>query len=88
MLPLRVQNEDAFRGHLLLTFISCVILKLIQDKLLKTKYNPISMFMNLRNQKCKVYDTVTIPTEATKKMNDCYKLFKVKCPDEIAKPCG
>ena len=83
MLPLRVQNEDTFRGHLLLTFISCVILKMIQDKLLKTKYNPISMFMNLRNQKCKVYDKTILPTEPTKKMNDCYKLFKIKCPVEI-----
>jgi len=83
MLPLRIQNEDTFRGHLLLTFISCVILKLIQDKLLKTRYNPISMFMNLRNQKCKVYENAVIPTEATKKMNDCYKLFKIECPNEI-----
>lgn len=49
MFPLRVQNEDTFRGHILLTFISCVILKMIQDKLIKTKYNPKSMFMNLRN---------------------------------------
>jgi hypothetical protein len=88
MLPLRVQNEDTFRGHLLLTFISCIILKLIQEKLLKTKYNPVSMFMNLRNQKCKVYENVTIPTEATKKMNDCYKLFKINCPVEITRPCG
>ena len=83
MLPLRVQNEDTFRGHLLLTFISCIILKMIQDKLLKTKYNPVSMFMNLRNQKCKVYGNEIIPTEATKKMNDCYKLFGIQCPVEI-----
>ena len=59
MLPLRVQKEDTFRGHLLLTFILCVILKMIQDKLLKTKYNPISMFINLRNQKCMVYDKLS-----------------------------
>lgn len=83
MLPLRVQNEDTFRGHLLITFMATVILKMIQDKLLKTKYNPISMFMNLRNQKCKVFDDTIIPTEATKKMNDCYKLFKIICPTEI-----
>ncbi|MDE7479025.1 MAG: hypothetical protein K2M91_13970 [Lachnospiraceae bacterium] len=23
LLPLRIQNEDAFRGHLMLTFINC-----------------------------------------------------------------
>ena len=81
MLPLRVQTEETFRGHLLLTFASCVIIKMIQDQLLKTKYNPISLFMNLRNQKCKVYDNEIIPTEATKIMNDCYKAFKINCPD-------
>jgi hypothetical protein len=84
MLPLRVQNEDTFRGHLLLTFISCVILKMMQDKLKPTKYNPISMFMNLRNQKCKVYATELLTTEATKAMNDCYKLFKITCPAEVS----
>ena len=83
MLPLRVQTEKTFRGHLLLTFISCVILKMIQDKLLKTKYNPISLFMNLRNQKCKVYEDEIIPTEATKIMNNCYKVFKIDCPEVI-----
>jgi len=84
MLPLRVQNEDTFRGHLLLTFISCVILKMMQDKQKSTKYNPISMFMNLRNQKCKVYATELLTTEATKAMNDCYKLFKITCPAEVS----
>jgi len=83
MLPLRVQTEETFRGHLLLTFIACVIVKMIQDKLKPTKYNPISMFMNLRNQKCKVYAKQLLTTEATKVMNDCYKIFKIKCPTEV-----
>ncbi len=80
MLPLRVQNEDTFRGHLLLTFAACIILKLIQDRLAETKYNPISMFMNLRNQKCKVYGNEIVTSEAFKKINDCYKLFDIQCP--------
>lgn len=52
----RVQTEETLRGYLLLTFIAGIIVKRIQDKLKTTSYNPISMFMNLRNQKCKVYD--------------------------------
>ncbi len=88
MLPLRVQNEDTFRGHLLLTFISCIILKMIQDKLKPTKYNPISMFMNLRNQKCRIYMKELVTTEATKIMNDCYKLFKITCPARVPLKCG
>ena len=83
MTPLRVQEEETFRGHLLLTFIASVIVKRIQDRLKKTIYNPNSMMLNLRNQKCKVYDHEVIVQEAYKKANDCYKLFKIKCPITI-----
>lgn len=85
MLPLRVQNEDTFRGHLLMTFIASVIVKKLQDKLKNTPYNPVSMFLNLRNQKCKIYESRIIPQEAFKKANDVYKHFKITCPAEIPK---
>ena len=85
MLPLRVQNEDTFRGHLLMTFIACSIIKKLQDDLKDTAYNPISVFMNLRNQKCKIYDKCIIVQEAFKKANDVYKYFKIPCPIEISK---
>jgi hypothetical protein len=85
MLPLRVQNEDTFRGHLLMTFIASIVVKKLQDKLKDSMYNPISMFLNLRNQKCKVYDTKVIPQEAFKKANDVYKLFKIYCPVAISR---
>jgi hypothetical protein len=84
MLPLRVQTEETFRGHLLLTFIGTVVMKQLQDALLKTSYNPISVFMNLRNQKCKVFSEKIVTQEPFKKANDIYKLFKIKCPAAIA----
>ncbi len=83
LLPLRVQNEDTFRGHLLLTFIATVFCKMVQDKLKGTKMNPQSLFLNLRNQKCKVYDNAVITQEAFKKANDCYKTFGIECPVRI-----
>ena len=83
LLPLRVQTEETFRGHLLLTFIVTVVLKQLQDALLKTAFNPISVFMNLRNQKCKVFGDKIITHEAFKKANDIYKLFNIKCPAVI-----
>jgi transposase len=83
MLPLRVHREETFRGHLLLTFAAAVIVKMIQDKLSSTSYNPISMFLNLRNQKCKLYENQVITQEAFKKANDCYELFGIKCPVTI-----
>jgi transposase len=83
MLPLRVQTESTFRGHLLLTFIATVFCKMVQDELKETKLNPQSMFLNLRNQKCKVYDNAIITQEAFKKANDSYKKFKIECPVRI-----
>jgi len=85
MLPLRVQSEDTFRGHLLLTFIASAIIKKLQIRLKDSPYSPISLFANLRNQKCKVYDNIIITQEAFKKANDCYKLFEIECPVEIVR---
>ncbi len=83
MLPLRVQSEETFRGHLLLTFMTTVFYKLVQDRLKPTELTPESMFLNLRNHKCKVYDRAVIPQEVFKKANDSYKIFKIRCPVEI-----
>jgi len=83
MLPIRVHSEETFRGHLLLTFIATVVIKHIQDELAMTSITPISLFQNLRNQKCKVFSDRIISMEAFKKANDCYKHFKLECPAVI-----
>lgn len=83
ILPLRIQTEDMFRGHLLLTFIVTVNIKLMQDRLLDSLNNPFSIFMNLRNHKCKIYGNHIITVEPFKKANGCFKLFGISCPDEL-----
>jgi len=83
MTPLRVQTEETFRGHLLLTFMATVIVKKIQDSLRTTAINPMSLFLTLRNQKCKVFTGKIITQEVFKKANDCYKHFMINCPTEI-----
>ena len=84
LIPLRVQNEYTFRGHLLLTFMATVVCKIVQDKLKDTSsMNPESMFLNLRNHKCKVYKHAIITQEEFKKASDSYKLFKIDCPVRI-----
>jgi transposase len=85
MLPLRVHTEETFRGHLMLTFISSVIVKILQDELKSTAFNPISAFLQLRNQKCKVFDRDIIPQEAVKKVNDIYRKFKLNYPKLIVR---
>jgi len=83
MLPIRVHNEDTFRGHLVLTFLATVVIKQLQNHLLDTPITPISLFFDLRNHKCKVFEDKIITYEAFKKANDIYKLFKIKVPVDI-----
>lgn len=83
ILPLNVNTEAAFRGHLMMTFISAVTLKMMSDKLKKTSLTTESMFMNLHEQHAIIYDKEFITTEPVKKMNEAYKAFKVQCPATI-----
>ena len=90
ILPLRTQNEDTFRGHLMLTFLATVILQKMQRDILTLrkkgdKTNPEGTLMTLRNQKCKVYDANIVPQEAVKDINAVYKLLGIKCPTTIAR---
>lgn len=80
LLPVRVHSEETFRGHLLLTFVTTSVIKLLQDALVKSSITPMSLFLDLRNHKCKVYGDKIITQEAFKRANDCYKLFKMQCP--------
>ncbi len=83
ILPINVNTEAAFRGHLMMTFISAVTLKMMSDKLKKTSLTTESMFMNLHEQHAIIYDKEFITTEPVKKMNEAYKVFKVQCPATI-----
>ena len=90
LLPLRVQNEDTFRGHLMITFLATVILQKLQRDIIaksrkKDKINPEGALMALRSQKCKVYTDEIVPQEAVKNINDVYKIFKIDCPTAILK---
>jgi hypothetical protein len=90
LLPLRIQNEGTFKGHLMLTFLATVLLQKLQRDILakrskKSKINPEGALMALRNQKCKVYERAVVPQEAVKNINDIYKLLKIECPAAIQK---
>jgi hypothetical protein len=88
MLPLRVQSEETFRGHLLLSFAASVIVKHLQEMVKKTTMTPQGILIALRNHKCKVFDNNILTMEAAKKANDVYKLFKITVPHEIPKKTG
>lgn len=83
ILPVNVENEDTFRGHLMMTFMATAILKMMNEKLQKTSLTTESMFMNLHEHHAIVYDNEIITAEPVKKMNEAYKTFKVQCPVSI-----
>ena len=78
LLPLRVHDEDTFRGHLLLSFVAAIICKKLQDDLKETAFTPENALLALRNHKCKVFESEVITMEATKKANTLYKKFRIK----------
>ena len=87
LLPLRVHSEEAFRGHLLLSFISTVVFLIVNQMLKDTAYNAEGAFLILGNQKCKVFDDRILPKEPNKKMNEIYRQLGIKSPVSIS-VCG
>jgi len=83
MLPVSVQNEDTLRGHMLITLISTAILKILQDRLMGTGYGTAEVFSILSRQMALVYPKTLVTSEPVKKMNEIYKHFRIKCPEEI-----
>lgn len=83
LLPINKENESTLRGHLLLTFIVSVIVKLLSDQLKDKKIDLTSCLLEMRNQKAKVFEDCVITTEPKKRMNDIYKALKIKPEVEI-----
>ena len=83
LVPARIHTEETLRGHLLLSFISSSLVKMLQMDLKKTEYNPINLFVYLRNQKCKVYNSQIVTAEPVKKVTDIYRKFHITCPPKI-----
>ena len=89
-LPLAVQTEETFRGHLLMCFMATVAHKMMADvlssKAPKSGLTVSSMLAILHEQHAIAYDGQYVTTEPTKKMNQAYKAFGIKCPDVIRDP--
>ena len=83
ILPVNVETEKSFRGHLMMTFMTAVILKMMSDKLAGSSLTTESLFSHLHEQHAVVYDRELITQEPVKKMNEAYKIFKVQCPETI-----
>lgn len=78
--PLRIQDEDALMGHLVLSMIAATINIYIMHKLDQYYEDREAMFMSLRNEKCLVYRTQVNPMEIQAAGADIYKKFGIRIP--------
>ena len=53
LLPLNVESEAAFRGHLLMTFISTVLLQMLQSEIRNSDFSLDRILMSMRTLKAK-----------------------------------
>lgn len=85
LLPLNVEKEETFRGHLLLTFIATIVLQRLQLQMRQTKYSLDAVLAHMNNQHAKIFQNVVIPSEAVKAQNEIYKHLSIKPAQEYAR---
>ena len=85
MLPADVETEATLRGHLLLSFVATVALKMMSDRLAqsKTSLTTESMLAILHEHHATVYDDEVITQEPVRMMREAYEAFGLKCPEAI-----
>lgn len=85
LLPLNVEKEETFRGHLLLTFIATAVLQKLQLEIRESKYSLDAVLTQMNNQHAKIFPNVVIPCEPVKAQNEIYRLLDVKHAKEYAR---
>lgn len=83
LLPVCVQSESAFRGHLLLTFLSTVIVRQIQQLGKQRDLDSEEIFERLGNHRCKLFDNTVLPQEVTRQQSEVYEIFKIVPPKTV-----
>ena len=86
LLPLNVEKEETFRGHLLMTFIATVLLQMLQNEIRQSPFSLDRILARMQTQKAKVYENVVIPSEPVKEHNEIYKLLRIKPRKEHTVP--
>lgn len=85
-MPLNVEREETFRGHLLMTFIATVLLQMLQNEIRHSPFSLDRILSRMQTQKAKVYKHVAILSEPVKEHNEIYKLLRIKPRKEHAVP--
>jgi hypothetical protein len=88
IIPLRIHNEETFRGHILMTFMATVLYSKLNKCFSGHKaFTAENALAQLKNLKCKVYDRCILISELTKNMKDICKLAAIEVPEKINFQC-
>jgi hypothetical protein len=82
-MPVRVHGIEAFRGHLLISFISTIIFLKVNKLFVDSNYYAMSAFSALYSLMCKIYDDSIEIKEPNRKMNEISKILNIKLPVEL-----
>jgi transposase len=80
ILPLRVRNENTFRGHLFLVFLASLARLALDDKLKYLKYNSSQALVIARDLKCKVFGSTILVKELVQKMKEIAEILGFTIP--------
>lgn len=84
MLPLSTQKEQTFMGHMLLTFLATIIVKLLSKSVSDSNLPSVKTLLEaLKNNTCTIHGDLAITAEPSKLCNAVYKATHTEFPVSV-----
>ena len=83
LLPLRIRTDATLAGHMFMSFMATIVVKMIQLRLKTQDMYLGSRLVTLRNLKCIVYSNRIVTDHPQKVVNDSFASFKLKVPTSL-----
>ncbi|MDR2456877.1 MAG: transposase [Clostridiales Family XIII bacterium] len=78
-----MRTVEAFKGHLIISFLAIVISLLINNKLKDFKYNSIDIFSTMRELDIDIYETINMVKVPTNDEKEIISILNLETPFEI-----
>ena len=83
LLPLRVRNKMTLSGHLFMSYIATILVKMLQLQLKTQDMYLGSRLVNLRNLKCTIYSQRIVVDNPQKVVKDTFASLKISVPASL-----
>jgi hypothetical protein len=88
LLPLRIHSEEAFRGHLLISFFASIMYLTINNRLKDSKFSTVGALDAMDALKISIYDDYNIISEQIKVVKDVISTLNLQIPKVDTKIYG